>query len=175
MQTQVLMCHCKRLRDSFKSTDFNTVPFQVESELDMAYRSLHPQTCGHGGNQFLADILKSADAETFILSAACAPAAQDQLFRKIRRQTGFSPERFVPVDIRMNGNEGVLQRTREKVEELPAKDASRQWMPEDLVGACSCSETAEQPKQAEQFMAANVKVPRKKIPWFPTIGSDACI
>ncbi|NWG12921.1 MAG: hypothetical protein HXY20_05225 [Acidobacteria bacterium] len=118
MKVKVLMCNCKGLCDSFKSTDFNTLPFQVESELDVAYVSLHPQTCGQGGNELLADIMKNADSETYILSAACAPAAQDKLFRKIMRQTGFPAERFVPVDIRMTDNDGVLERIRQKVGEM---------------------------------------------------------
>ncbi len=90
MKIKVLLCNCKGLCDSFKNTDFNTLPFQVESELDVAYVSLHPQTCGQGGNQFLADIMRSADSDTYILSAACAPAAQDKLFRKIMRPRACS-------------------------------------------------------------------------------------
>lgn len=136
------MCNCKGLCDSFKNTDFNTLPFQVESELEVAYVSLYPQSCGQGGNQFLTDVMKSADSDTYVLSAACAPAAQDKLFRKIMRQTGFPPERFIPADIRMTGNEGVLQRIREKVEGIPKKqDVGMELTPEDLMGACSCSET----------------------------------
>lgn len=142
MKIKVLMCNCKGLCDSFKSTDFNTLPFQVESELDVTFVSLHPQTCGQGGNEFLADIMRSADRDTYILSAACAPAAQEKLFRKVMRQTGFPAERFVPVDIRMTDNEGVLQRIREKVEEiLKRENVGKELTPEDLMGACSCSET----------------------------------
>lgn len=118
MNIKVLLCNCKGLCDSFKATDFNTLPFQVESEVDVSYVSLHPQTCGQGGNQFLADIMKTADEETYILSAACAPAAQEKLFKKIMRQTGFPAARFIPVDIRMTDNDGVLARIREKVEEM---------------------------------------------------------
>lgn len=147
MKIKVLMCNCKGLCDSFKDTNFNTLPFQVESELDVAYVALHPQTCGQGGNQILADIMKSADSDTYILSAACAPAAQDKLFRKIMRQTGFPAERFIGVDIRMTDNDGVLERIRQKVEELlQREDASKQLTPEDLMGACTCSETPAEAK-----------------------------
>ena len=142
MKIKVLMCNCKGLCDSFKDTDFNTLPFQVESELEVTYVALHPQTCGQGGNQCLADILRSADADTYVISAACAPNAQDKLFRKILRQTGFPPERFIPVDIRMTNNEGVLERIREKVAELLKKeDVGKELTPEELMGACSCSQT----------------------------------
>jgi heterodisulfide reductase subunit A-like polyferredoxin len=140
MKIKVLMCNCKGLCDSFKQTDFNTLPFQVESELDVAYVALHPQTCGPGGNQVLADIMRSADADTWIVSAACAPEAQDKLFRRLMRQTGFPPERFVPVDIRMTDNEGVVQRIREKVEQLLQRESEKELTPEDLMGACECSQ-----------------------------------
>lgn len=140
MKIKVLMCNCKGLCDSFRHADFNTLPFQVESELDVAYVALHPQTCGQGGNQVLADIMKNADADTWILSAACAPEAQDKLFRRIMRQTGFPPERFVAVDIRMTNNDGVLERIRQKVEEILQREAGKQLTPEELTGACDCAE-----------------------------------
>lgn len=140
MKIKVLMCNCKGLCDSFRQTDFNTLPFQVESELDVAYVALHPQTCGQGGNQVLADIMKSADADTWILSAACAPEAQDKLFRRLMRQTGFPPERFVPVDIRMTDNDGVVQRIRQKVEQILQREAGRGASREELAGACDCAE-----------------------------------
>lgn len=139
MKIKVLMCNCKGLCDSFRQTDFNTLPFQVESELDVTYAALHPQTCGQGGNQVLADIMKTADADTWILSAACAPEAQDKLFRRLLRQTGFPPERFAAVDIRMTDNDGVLERIRQKVEEMLQREAGKELTPEDLMGTCGCS------------------------------------
>lgn len=135
MKVKVLMCNCKGLCDSFKNTNFNTLPFQVESETDVAFVALHPQTCGQGGNQFVSDILQTADEETYILSAACAPVAQEKLFRKIMRQTGFPAERFIAVDIRMTDNEGVVERIREKVEELVAREAGKGLTPEDRAEA----------------------------------------
>jgi len=63
------------------------------------------------------------------------------------RQTGFPPERFIPVDIRMTDNEGVLARIREKVEELLQREnVTKELTPEDLMGACSCSETPAESK-----------------------------
>ncbi|MGC8792937.1 MAG: hypothetical protein ACP5U2_06055 [Bryobacteraceae bacterium] len=141
MKIKVLMCNCKGLCDSFKDTDFNTLPFQVESELEVSYVALHPQTCGQGGNEFLADIMRSSDSGTYVISAACAPNAQDKLFRKLMRQTGFPPERFIPVDIRMTNNEGVLERIREAVGRIVQKeDASRHAAEEEPATTCSCSQ-----------------------------------
>ena len=118
MKIKVLLCNCKGLCASFQRNDFNTLPFQIESELDVEYVSLHPQTCGVGGNQFLMDVMKSAGEDTWILSAACAPEAQQKLFKKAMRLTGFPAARFIPVDIRMTDNDGVLARIREKVREM---------------------------------------------------------
>ncbi len=120
MKIKVLLCNCKGLCQSFKDSDFNTLPFEVECELDVQYTMLHPQLCGQGGNEVLADIFRESakDAETYIVSGACAPEAQDKLFQKLMRKTGFDPKRFVPLDIRCTNNEGILARLKEKVETL---------------------------------------------------------
>lgn len=112
MKIKVLLCNCKGLCPSFKDTDVNTLPFQVETELDVEYVAVHPQFCGQGGNAMLADVLSSADPETYIVSGACAPEAQEKLFKKVLRITGFPPERFVALDIRGTDNDGVLERLR---------------------------------------------------------------
>ena len=118
MKIKVLLCNCKGLCPSFKNSDMNTLPFQVESELEVQYTVLHPQLCGQGGNDALMDAMKTADKDTYILCGACAPEAQEKLFKKVMRNTGFPPERFIPIDIRMTDNEGILKRLREKVEDL---------------------------------------------------------
>jgi heterodisulfide reductase subunit A-like polyferredoxin len=120
MKIKILLCNCKGLCQSFKDSDFNTLPFEVESELDVQYTVLHPQLCGQGGNEVLADILRQSagDPETYIVSGACAPDAQDKLFQKLLRKTDFDPKRFVPLDIRSTNNEGILTRLKEKVEAL---------------------------------------------------------
>jgi heterodisulfide reductase subunit A-like polyferredoxin len=95
--------------------------FQVESELDVQYTMVHPQLCGQGGNEALADVLRSADQDTYIVSGACAPEAQEKLFKKLLRVTGFPAERFITVDIRGADNEGILARLKHKVEEVLAE------------------------------------------------------
>ena len=126
MKIKVLLCNCKGLCASFKDSDFNTLPFEVESELDVQYSVLHPQLCGQGGNEVLADIFRESaqDPDTYIVSGACAPEAQEKLFQKLMRKTGFDPKRFVPVDIRSTNNEGVLARLKEKVEALVREHAT---------------------------------------------------
>jgi heterodisulfide reductase subunit A-like polyferredoxin len=120
MNIKILLCNCKGLCQSFKDSDFNTLPFTLESELDVKYAVLHPQLCGQGGNEVLADIFRESakDLDTYIVSGACAPEAQEKLFQKLMRKTGFDPKRFVAVDIRSTNNEGILARLKEKVEAL---------------------------------------------------------
>jgi heterodisulfide reductase subunit A-like polyferredoxin len=126
MEIKVLLCNCKGLCPSFKGTDMNTLPFEVESELDVSYTILHPQLCGQGGNAFLMDVMSKANPDTYILSGACAPEAQDKLFKKLMRLTGFPPERFIALDIRGTGNEGIMERLRAKIGEVVrAKEAKQ--------------------------------------------------
>jgi len=120
MKVKVLLCNCKGLCPSFKDADMNTLPFAIESELDIQYSVLHPQLCGQGGNAALIDILRQAATEpdTVVVSGACAPQAQEKLFKKVLRETGFDEKRFVTLDIRGTDNDGILARIKEKVEAL---------------------------------------------------------
>lgn len=117
MKIKVLLCNCKGLCDSFKNADMNTLPFQVESDLDVRYTFVHPQLCGQGGNEVLAEVLResAADPEAYVMVGACAPDAQMKLFKKLLRNTGFDEKRFIPLDIRGTDNDGILGRLREKV------------------------------------------------------------
>ncbi len=98
----------------------NTLPFQVESELDVDYSIVHPQLCGQGGNEVVADIMRECapDPEAYVVGGACAPEAQFKLFKKVMRKTGFDQSRFSPVDIRGTDNEGILARLKEIVESI---------------------------------------------------------
>ena len=120
MKVKVLICNCKGLCPSFKDADMNTLPFHLESEMDIQYAVVHPMTCGQGGNIVLTELLResAADPETYIVSAACAPKVQDELFKKVLRKAGFDEKRFVPIDIRGTDNEGITKRIKERVEAL---------------------------------------------------------
>lgn len=127
MKIKVLLCNCKGLCDSFKNTDMNTLPFQVESDLDVRYTFVHPQLCGQGGNEILTEVLResAADPEAYVMVGACAPDAQLKLFKKILRNTGFDGKRFVPLDIRSTDNDGILARLREKVATIINQEESK--------------------------------------------------
>ena len=120
MRIKILLCNCKGLCDSFKNADMNTLPFQIESELDVQYTILHPQLCGQGGNEVVAEIMRLSadDPDTYIVSGACAPEAQTKLFKKLLRNTGFDEKRFLAVDIRGTDNDGILARIQTKVQGL---------------------------------------------------------
>jgi len=120
MRIKVLLCNCKGLCPSFQDADMNTLPFDIESDLDVQYAVLHPQLCGQGGNAVLVDVLREAAAEpdTYVVVGACAPEAQMKLFKKVLRETGFDEKRFVPLDIRKTDNEGILARLKETVESV---------------------------------------------------------
>jgi heterodisulfide reductase subunit A-like polyferredoxin len=120
MKVKILMCNCRGLCPSFKNADMNTLPFEVESELNVEYTVLHPHLCGQGGNAVLAEIMResASDPEAYVVAGACAPEAQAKLFKKVMRETSFDEKRFVPLDIRGTDNEGILGRLKEKVEGL---------------------------------------------------------
>lgn len=120
MKVKVLICNCKGLCPSFKNADMNTLPFELESEMDIQYSVLHPQLCGQGGNAVLTELLREAalDPETYVVAGACAPEAQYKLFKKVMREAGFDEKRFVPVDIRGTDNDGIVKRLKDRVESL---------------------------------------------------------
>ena len=126
MKVKVLICNCKGLCPSFKNADMNTLPFELESEMDIEYGVLHPQLCGQGGNAVLKDLLRETapDPETYVVSGACAPEAQYKLFKKVFRDAGFDEKRFVPVDIRGTDNDGIVKRLKDRVEVLARESES---------------------------------------------------
>ena len=116
MEITVLMCNCKGLCDSFKDSDMNTLPFEVESDLDVKYAILSPQLCGQGRNAVLEEAMKASGPNSYLLVGACAPKAQEKLFEKLIRATGFNEKHFIPVDIPSTDNKGIVDRLREAVE-----------------------------------------------------------
>jgi heterodisulfide reductase subunit A-like polyferredoxin len=120
VKVKTLLCNCKGLADPFKTSDMNTLPFELESELEVSYAAVHPQLCGPGGQELMADVLESAedDPDTYVLVCACAVDAQKKLFRKVVRRSGFDEDRLLHMDIRGETNEGILERVRVKVESL---------------------------------------------------------
>ena len=119
MRIRAVICNCKGLSPSFKDSDMNTLPFDIESNLDVDYAIVHPELCGMGGYRVLEDALRSAenDPDTFVIVGACEPKAQLRLFQKLFLKTGFDQDHFLPVDIRGATNSEILVRLGEKLRE----------------------------------------------------------
>jgi heterodisulfide reductase subunit A-like polyferredoxin len=119
MKVKTLVCNCKGL-DAFRYADMNTLPFEIESELDVAYAAAHPQLCAQGGMQVLEDVLRAAEADpdTYVMVCACAEETQRNLFKKVLRRTGFDEKYLVPLDVRNATNDGILDRIRVRLTEL---------------------------------------------------------
>ena len=119
MRIKALICNCKGLSPTFKNSDMNTLPFEIESGLDVDYAIVHPQLCGMGGSRVMEDVLRSRedDPETFVIVGACDAEAQLKLFQKLFCKTGFTQDHFLPVDIRDATNREILERLEEKLRE----------------------------------------------------------
>jgi len=119
MRVKAIICNCKGLSPSFKNSDMNTLPFDIESGLEVDYAVVHPQLCGIGGHRLMEDALRSAedDDETYVIVAACEPEAQLKLFQKLFCKTGFDQNHFLPVDTRGATNSEILERLGEKLRE----------------------------------------------------------
>jgi heterodisulfide reductase subunit A-like polyferredoxin len=119
MKVKTLICNCKGL-DPFRYADMNSLAFEIESEFDVSYAAVHPQLCGEGGNQILQDVLRAAenDPDTYVMVCACQEEAQTKLFKKVLRKAEFDDKHFIPLDARNTTNDGILERIRERLQEL---------------------------------------------------------
>lgn len=115
MKIKVVLCNCRGMATTFDS-DMNTLPYALENELDIDYTVVHPELCGNGGRDALADILKTADGETYIICGACDPKQQEKEFESLLAAHNFPRERFFPIDIRLAHNERVVDRLRNAVD-----------------------------------------------------------
>jgi len=119
VKVKTLVCNCKGL-EPFRRADMNTLAFEIESELEVAYAAVHPQLCAQGGMQVLEDVLRTAedDPDTYVMVCACAEDTQKNLFKKALRRTGFDEKHFVPLDVRNTTNDGILDRIRARLAEI---------------------------------------------------------
>lgn len=126
MKVKTLICNCKGL-DPFRFADMNSLPLEVESDLDVCYAAVHPQLCAESGNQFLQDVLRAAedDPDTYVMTCACAEQTQQKLFKKALRNSDFDTGHFVPLDIRNSTNDGILDRIRQRISELADPSKAR--------------------------------------------------
>jgi heterodisulfide reductase subunit A-like polyferredoxin len=100
MKIKVLICNCNGLKFAPEDLDMNTLPFDVERDVDIQYAIVHPQLCGKGGLAFLGDLLRGAEPDSYFLIAGCEPKAQQELLGHALVSSSFPPDRFVGVTIR---------------------------------------------------------------------------
>ena len=117
---KTIICNCKGLSASFRNSDMNTLPFEIESDLEVDYAIVQPQLCGEGGSKVMEEVLRSAedDPDTIVIVGACEPKAQNKLFKEVLHKTDFDQKHLVAIDIRGATNEGILDRLRTKMEDL---------------------------------------------------------
>lgn len=115
MKIKVVLCNCRGLSTAVIA-DMNSLPFALESELDIDYSVVHPELCGQGGREVLADVMKDADKDTYIICGACEPQKQNEEFAGLLAAHKFPRERFFPIDIRLASNERIVDRLRAAVE-----------------------------------------------------------
>lgn len=118
MKINVVLCNCSGLNKRFEKTDMNTLPFQIECDMDVHYTVVHPQLCGKGGNGMLEDLLRGAGPDTYVIVGGCSPDVQRQLLRGALEQAGFPEERLISVDIRGVDNDAAYTAIMQRVSEL---------------------------------------------------------
>ena len=96
MKIRILLCNCKGLCDSFRNANMNTLPFEIESDLEVQYTVLHPQLCGQGGNEILTEILResAADPETYHCLWRLCSGSADETLQETASQYRFRCEAF---------------------------------------------------------------------------------
>jgi hypothetical protein len=127
MKIKTIICNCKGINLAFKNADMNTLPFELESELDLNYAVVHPEICGPGGSNLLHEILggPAVDSDTYVVCCGCASEMQSKLLTKVIRKTDFDPNHFIAIDIQGLTNEAIVTRVKERVTQVAEKRARK--------------------------------------------------
>jgi hypothetical protein len=118
MKINIILCNCSGLNKRFEKMDMNTLPFQIECDLDVQYTIVHPQLCGKGGNTMLEQLLKGVPEDTYVIVGGCAPDIQRQLLGGALERANFPAERLISVDIRGKDNDQSYATILGKISEL---------------------------------------------------------
>jgi hypothetical protein len=102
-----------------EGVNMNTLPYEIENDIDVTYAIGHPQLCGRGGLNLLGDLLRNADPEDYFVVAGCGEN-QTQFLGHVLDETKFPEKRFVSVSIRGLDNAGARKAVLEAVGELMA-------------------------------------------------------
>jgi hypothetical protein len=119
MKVKTLICNCKGL-DPYRYADQNSLAYGIESEFEVSYAPVLPQLCTEGGNDILEDVLRAAedDSDTYVLVCACVEGTHMNFIKKALHDLELDPNEFVPPDICIAANDGILGRIRERLNDL---------------------------------------------------------
>jgi hypothetical protein len=120
MRIKVILCNCNGIKFMPEALDMNTLPFELESDLDVEYAVLHPQLCGRGGLNVLSELLRGAGKDDYFIVAGCGDN-QKQFLGHVVDEVRFPEERFISVNIRCSNNVEARKTILEAVGELKAK------------------------------------------------------
>ena len=121
MNIKVILCNCDGLKLMPESIDLNTLPFDLESDTNIAYTVTHPQLCGAGGTALLGDLLKISGPQDFFVVAGCGPANQVHFLHHVTEGAKFPDDRFVGVNIRGMNNDQARAAVLETIGRLLAR------------------------------------------------------
>lgn len=122
MKVKVLICNCNGLKLAAEDLDMNTLPYDIEVDVDVQYAIVAPQLCGRGGIALLRDLLRAAAPDDYFVVAGCGPEDEADLLGHVLNEAGFPPERFIGVTIRCASSN---QQAREAILEAVGRLMSR--------------------------------------------------
>lgn len=120
MRIKVVLCNCNGIKFMPEALDMNTLPYEIENDLDVEYATVHPQVCGRGGQSLLSELLRNAGPEDYFVVAGCGDN-QRQFLGHVVDEAKFPDERFVSVNIRCMDNVQARRAVLEAVGELLAR------------------------------------------------------
>ena len=104
MKIKVLICNCNGLKLSPEDLDMNTLPYDIELDVDVQYAIVAPQLCGRGGVALLRDLLRGSEPDDYFVVAGCGPENEADLLGHVLREANFPRDRFIGVPIRCSSS-----------------------------------------------------------------------
>lgn len=124
MKVKILLCGCHNMKLKPEQLDMNTLPAELDGDLDVKYAIMHPQLCGPGGNEIMRDLLKVADRDTFLVVGGCDPATQAVYFGDVIAQSGVPRHHILHVDIRGMDNEAAQNAILKAVGDVAVREGA---------------------------------------------------
>ena len=124
MKIKILLCGCHNMKLTPERIDMNTLPAELDSDLDVKYAIMHPQLCGPGGNEILRDLLNASTRDTVLVIAGCSPATQAAYFEEVIADSGIPRHRILHVDIRGMTNEAARYAILRTVGEVAVREGA---------------------------------------------------